>query len=190
MKKLYIIAILAATTGSSAFSQKLLKPEVDLIKGDTTYSTSQETLHSTLKLTSSSQLKAAIVKSGRQFVLALTVKSQSMGGHPEIYSIVKDQKAYLKLDDNSLVTLLAVGNKVTDANVGMSGSGAYAMESSTSSMMMWYFIEPTDVQKLTEHGVKVVRLETSNANLDYEIKEKNAKVISSLLQLFKSAKTT
>jgi hypothetical protein len=189
MKKLYIIAILVATTGSSAFSQKLLKPKVDMIRGDTIQATSEESVYFSLKLTGSSQLKTAAVKTGKYYFLDFRIKNENGVGHSTHYAIIKGAKAYLKLDDNSLVTISALGSEASNGKADLAGNQDLSVVATSSDMTMRYILSEEDVAKLSAHGVKVIRLETTKEDFDYEIKDKNAMVIGKVLQLIKTGKT-
>ena len=123
MKKLLLITILYCPILASA--QKLLKPDIDRVSGDTAWTTSKEKLYVHLNfLTQQGEgLECYVTKKGKS--IALILMPQTMN-EQSVFTITDGQKAYLKFKDNSSVVLQADQFVMSDAKVGEALSTVYS----------------------------------------------------------------
>jgi hypothetical protein len=180
MKKLYLILSLACMS-MAAYSQKLEKPQVDQITGAATVSTTKETVYS--KITFSGTLDALSawgVKDKETTVLAFYIEYNS--GHAESVSLHKNDKVYLKLADNSLVTLNGRYDEESVTNRNKAG------HSESTKIIQYFTLSTEDIQKLSNSSVKFIRFQTSAGNYDYELKEKHQPVIAQVVKMIADAK--
>ena len=174
MRKLSMLICLIGLV-YQGFCQKLEKPVIDKITGDTTISTSKERLVTNVNLVSSDVLYIRLVKSKGKYFANFQIYKNS----PVIFSVNKGDKAIIKLTDNSLVTLYSVDDLLSDNRVTSYGSNIL----NDTKGSMFYLLQPADIEALKKTGVSVVRLETSKVNFDYDVKPKNADLIIKSLQL-------
>ena len=181
MKKFLFIIIGLIPFVASA--QKLQKPAVDRITGDTTWSTSKEKLylHGNY-LTGQGEGVLCWIKVNKDYK-ALVLNPQTMNQRT-IYMITKGTKAYLKLSDNSTVTLTCATNDAGQADVGVAGNAVIT----NGSAVGFYDISAEDIQKLSTTTLTFLRIETSSGNFDCEIKPKNAEMFKKQFALISNLK--
>lgn len=180
MKKLYLILSLACMS-VAGYSQKMEKPEVDQISGETTLRTSKETVFK--NITFSGTLKELTAYGyQKENTKALSFEIEFNFGHSENFSIHKGDKAMLKLADNSIVTLFATSDNSSETNKKKLG------KSETTRLLMLYYLTPEDIKKLSDSNVKFIRFQNSDTDIDYELKEKNYPVIGKLVKMIADAK--
>jgi hypothetical protein len=164
MRKLLLIAIVLFPFVSSA--QKLLKPVVDKLTGDTTWSTSKEKLylHGNYLTGQGEAVVCWIWSYKGSKSLVLNLQTTNKENFP---TMTAGGKAYFKLADNSTVTLTCSANdyRISGSNVAVAGS-AFGM----------YDITPEDIAKLSTGTLTFLRVETTAGNFDCDIKSKNAEM--------------
>ncbi|MBB5396186.1 hypothetical protein [Mucilaginibacter sp. AK015] len=171
MKKLLLVIIVLFPFVSSA--QKLTKPAIDKLTGDTTWSTSKEKLylHGNY-LTGQAEGVVCWVRSFKgSKSLVLNIQTTNQKNFPAMNT---GGKAYFKLADNSTVTLTCSANdySISGSNVAIAGS-AFAM----------YDVSAEEIQKLTSSALTFLRVETTNGNFDCDIKPKNAEMFKKQFEL-------
>jgi hypothetical protein len=181
MKKLLLILFLFLPFIVSA--QKLLKPNIDKISGDTVWSTSTDKLylHGNYLTQQGEAVQCFVVKIHNVHILYMipqTLNEQS------VFSIDKGQKAYLKFSDKSLITLTNDKYKISDANVFEAGNTVNDKGSITVS----YILTDDDIKIINNADLTFVRFETSNSNFDCDIKPKFAELIRKQIALVDKAK--
>lgn len=164
MKKTVLIIFMLLPFVVSA--QKLLKPSIDKLNGDTVWSTSKEKLylHGNY-LTGQGEGVVCWVRSYKgSKSLVLNIQTTNQKNYP---TMVAGSKASFKLADNSIVTLTCSNNdySMSGSSVAIAGS-AYGM----------YDIAAEDISKLTTGNLVFLRVETTTGNFDCDIKPKNAEM--------------
>ncbi|HAL82042.1 MAG TPA: hypothetical protein DCO83_07250 [Mucilaginibacter sp.] len=166
-------------------AQKLLKPDVDKISGDTTWSTSEEKLyfHGNFLTAQGEDVTFQVVKfsNAKGLVLVLTPQSLNMG---EDLSIVKNQKAYLKLSDKTVITL-ASG---TDDGGNSKYTFIEHTPAQSSHATAYYDLPDAAIEKLKTLTLVFLRIETNEGNFDCDIKPKNAAKLVKAIALIEKAK--
>ncbi|QXV66889.1 hypothetical protein INP83_07350 [Mucilaginibacter sp. 21P] len=164
MKKLLLILILFIPFTVSA--QKLLKPTVDKLTGDTIWSTSKEKLYMHGNyLTGQGEAVVCFLKSTKGAKgLVLNIQSTNQAKFPVF---VKEGKANFKLADGSIVTLTCVSDdySISGSTVAIAGS-SFGL----------FGLSPADIEKLSTQNITFIRLETTAGNFDCDIKTKNAEM--------------
>ncbi|WP_184543336.1 hypothetical protein [Mucilaginibacter sp. FT3.2] len=173
MKKAYLTIILLACIAASVSAQKLEKPNIDKIKGDTTWQTSDERIYTQLGLVTARLLYTHMEKIGKSYVLVL--KIDNMNG-PRIFSIGAENITNIKFTDNSVINL--------SPTVGGDSHVTYNTEANRIINLVFYSLEKEDIETLRTKSISIVRIATTGAaNFDYEIKPKNADLIKKELDL-------
>ncbi len=180
MKKLYLILSLACMS-VAAYSQKMEKPEVDQISGETTLRTSHETVYKNITFSGTLQ-ELTTYGFKKQDVQAIFFEIEFNVGHAEDFFIRKGDKVQMKLADNTIVTLAAAFDGTSVTNKKAVG------RSVTTRLLMSYLLTPEDVKKLSDSNVKFIRFQNSDTNIDYELKEKNYQVIGKVVKMIADAK--
>jgi hypothetical protein len=175
MKKAYLIAILFAGLGLSAKAQKLEKPRIDKLSGDTTWKTSMEKLYQKSNLMGQRQtafVYAEKLKSGYALFLSVGMLN---GPNSSVFSVPAGAKAHFKLADNSIVVLSNVLSQVSKNSVDQTGTEGYAVPC--------YPLSKSDIEKLSKSTITFVRVEASDLIFDYDIKEDKANLIAKTVSL-------
>jgi len=157
-------------------AQKLQKPIIDKITGDTTWQTSRERLAAKTNFWGSDILFTYAFKTKQRPFLAFSLLN---GQGIKIFSINEGNKAIIKMSDGKIISLSAVTSRTSDVDVAFIGN----IDTSTSTNLAFYKISVEDLTVLLSGKMSVVRIETSKGNFDYDIKEKNSEVVSKLLSL-------
>ncbi|WDF80973.1 hypothetical protein ACFGVS_04075 [Mucilaginibacter sp. AW1-7] len=173
MKKIYLSAILATGIALSASAQKLEKPEIDKIKGDTTWKTSDERIYTQLGFATGRLLYVYAEKIGTSYVLCFRI--DNMNG-PRVWSIGPANITNIKFTDNSVLDL--------KPDVGGDAHVTYGSQADRIINLVYYKLEKDDIETLKTKSVSIIRIATDGAaNFDYEIKPKNADLIKKDLEL-------
>ncbi|MBD1392654.1 hypothetical protein [Mucilaginibacter glaciei] len=164
MKKLILIIVLFLPFIASA--QKLQKPTIDKLTGDTTWTTSREKLfmHGNY-LTGQGEVALCFLraaKGSKDLIINLQVVNKS-----NFPSMLTGSKAYFKLADNSTIPLTCAANDyhISGSDLAVAGS-AYGL----------YTLTANDIAKLTSSDLTFLRVETTSGNFDCDIKPKNAEM--------------
>lgn len=174
MKTLILLALCIVST--TVLAQKDLRFAVDKITGDTLWTTGLEKLYSKASFsgTVGEQLRVAAGKTKVGVLISFSVQT----GKTSLFGIDKESKAMLRLEDGTIVTLEA-RNDALSSNEGFSyGSSGMAHFTPTSD----------DIGHLIKSPVKVIRIESSNGNMDYELKGKFSTVIMDQLDRIEKLK--
>ncbi|HVW98606.1 MAG TPA: hypothetical protein VHA56_21745 [Mucilaginibacter sp.] len=169
MKKYILMAAMAVIT-LSASAQKLEKPDIDKISGDTTYTVKEQMLANPFQVRGH-YLGGNMVKGKRYYMIRFHVKE----GLGDYYSVYKGDKAVIKFADGTIINIFAT----FDEHASMTGSGLAEM----SESFLYYDLTDDDVKYLTEKKLAVVRIITSKDFYDFEIKDKHADVIQKQMLL-------
>lgn len=181
MRKLsLIIAFVSMLTICKA--QKLRKPDIDKITGDTTLLTYSEKIGSAGSFWGVDYLYVDLGKyKGYYFLDFKMIKSDAKA---IVFSIDKDNHAILKLADNTVLTIQSVSDVISDSKVSTYGS----ITTSSSQAEATYMLNEESLNALKKTQVSIIRIETSKGNFDYEIKERYAGMIQKMIQLIDSVK--
>ncbi|MVN90780.1 hypothetical protein [Mucilaginibacter aquatilis] len=182
MKKT-LLTIAIALTAYTASAQKLLKPEVDKISGDTTWKTSEEALYAKLTLVGANELVTIqpVKDHSVCFVWICITKPKTDN---KLYSILSGDKTILKLSDKSLINLTAAKNNLTE----MMGSNTktYGSVGEGTKTLTPYAITKEDLQKLQTSPIEFVRISTTNGDQDYDVKPKMGEKVRKTFELIAS----
>jgi len=175
MKKTFITCSLIALAMSS-LAQKMQKPIIDKITGDTTWRTSRERICTKTNFLGSDILFTYALKTKATTLLAFSLIN---GQGPIIFSINEGNKAILKLKDGKIITLTSLVSRTSDIDFAMIGG----IDASSSSNLAFYKIDNDAITVLKNGKIAVIRIETSKGNFDYEIKDRNSEIIGKSLAL-------
>jgi len=165
MKKCVLFALMALAA-FNATAQKLEKPQIDKISGETTLSTKEEILANPF-VWIRHFLACSIVK-GRGYY---TIYFHLREGGETYYQVAKGDKAIIKLTDGKLLEIVA------DFDEYSSGT-----PNETRSFLQ-YDLTDNDIAILKQGKISVIRINTSNGAYDYEIKEGKSEIIKKQLEL-------
>lgn len=170
-KQILIVGLLLLTL--NLFSQKLKSPLVDKISGDTTWITSSEKLFAKASFsgTVGEQLYVSVGKTKDIYLLFFSVQT----GKSSVFSVEEGQKVYIKLKNDTVVTLVNIQNTVSKSNAISYGSNSNS----------YYQITNHDIEKFSSSNVQFIRIEHSDGIFEYDIKEKFSEAIKSLVLLIK-----
>ncbi len=165
--------MLAAWIAISANAQKLEKPDIDKIKGDTSWKTSEERIYTQLGFGSGRLLYVYAEKIDKSYVLCF--KIDNMNG-PRIWSVGPANITNIKFTDNSVLDL--------KPEVGGDAHVSYNSQADRVINLVYYKLEKEDIETLKAKSVSIIRISTDGAgNFDYDIKPKNADLIKKDLDL-------
>jgi len=183
MKKLLLIACLCLPIIASA--QKLNKPKVDPITGDTSLTTTKEKLYLQGNyLTGKAEaVEFWLSKLSKYKSTALFLYPQTLNMDRTIM-ITKDQKVFLKLSDNSTITVTSMTNDIGDFKAFYAGDYLITKGAAIAA----YLISDADLEKLKTTPLTFLRIETSSGNFDCEIKPKQAETLKKAVNLFTASK--
>ena len=181
MKKILLTATILLPF--MAYSQKLQKPVVDKISGETTLSTSKDKLyvHGNVLTQQGEAVECLVEKKGQ--VVTLILIPQTLN-EKVVFTVAKGQKAYLKSTNGSMVTLASDSYLISDSKVDQAGGVVY----SNGLLRVPYVLSAEDIEKLKTLELSFLRIETSTGNFDCDIKPKYADVIKKQLTLITDAK--
>jgi hypothetical protein len=181
MKKLLLLAFLFFPFIVSA--QKLKKPIIDKISGDTIWTTSLDKLylHGNYLTAQGEAIQCEIDRVGKTYVLVLIPQTMN---ERSVFAVNEDQKTYLKFSDNSMLTFSNGAFKISDAQVSEAGG----FINDKGSLTMTFALTPDDIAKILSSSLAFVRIETTEGNFDCDIKPKFADPIKKQLQLVMNAK--
>lgn len=173
MKKVYLTVLLVGSMVFLAKAQKLEKPEIDKIKGDTTWRTSDERIYTQLGFVTGRLLYVYAQKIGTSYLLCFRI--DNVNG-PHVWSIDENNITNIKFTDNSVLDL--------KPEVGGDARVTYGSQADRVINLVYYRLEKDDIETLKAKSVSIIRISTNGAgNLDYEIKPKNSDLIKKDLEL-------
>lgn len=188
MKRAILILVLSIISVSIR-AQKIEKLSVDPITGDTSITTKLETISNKLGLVinylACNVRRISLSKSNtRGYFLSFYINTFYDKG----FSIPKDNKASIKFTDGTIleVTSSFDSNSEYYHTSGSQIGTSYIGGSSGSTAHVSYNLTSSDIQVLKSKEISFIRIETSVAPFDYEIKKKNSEVIKKHLELITS----
>ncbi|WP_259066678.1 hypothetical protein HDF24_21620 [Mucilaginibacter sp. X4EP1] len=168
MKYIFIIAVMLLAFNAGA--QKLQKPMIDKISGDTTLMTKEEPLQSKLSL--SLHLIGCSILKGRGVYL-LYLHSKEAG---EWDFVVQDgYAAVIKFTNGKLLQLNPVGQNYSKI--------MYDATPVFSDADIAYGISNDDIDQLKNNKVAVIRINTSVGSFDYSVSDARSEIIKKQLDL-------
>jgi hypothetical protein len=179
-KTLLTIALAGAMHG--AFSQKLLKPEVDKISGDTTWRTDEQALYAKLTLVGANEIVCLQPKKAGQTYYAWLNITQPKTS--QYYYILEGKKLFFKFADKTVITLSAAKDNLEEkvgSNTVTFGSVGEGLKTYTP-----FLLSTEDLEKFSTTPLEFVRIESSKGNLDYDVKPKLADKVQKSFALIKS----
>jgi hypothetical protein len=181
MKKILLILFVFAPFLVSA--QKLKKPIVDKITGDTIWTTSLDKLylHGNYLTGQGEAIQCEVDRIGKNFVLVLIPQTLN---ERSVFAVGEDQKTYLKFSDNSILTLSDGAFKISDAQVSEAGG----FINDKGALTLTFALKPDEIAKILSSSLTFVRFETTDGNFDCDIKPKFSDLIKKQLQLVSNAK--
>lgn len=169
MKKYIIIAAISALA-LSANAQKLDKPRIDKISGDTTLLTKEQTLANPFTIPGH-YLAGSLTKGKDYYLLNFHLKD----GMDIQYSVLNGDKAIIKFADGKLLEIKAIGDTYSSLI-------SYASPAVAESFLA-FDLTDSDVAELKNGKIAVVRIYTSMGPFDYDIKDGKGEVIKKQLAL-------
>lgn len=181
MKKIYLVLLLVAIS-AAAFSQKLLKPTVDKISGDTTWKTSNEAVYakfSGLGLANNLVQIQCIRKGNSAYYLYITVTSPN----EELYHTTDNSQIFIKLSDKNVIKLTVLNGSIADRIGSSSGSLDLGKVNAGTRLFEIFSCTKEDLEKLKSNSLEFLRIESSKGNLDYDIPSKSSKLLQKEAEL-------
>jgi len=169
MKK-YIFMIAAMLLAFKVEAQKLQKPVIDKITGDTTQETKEEPLQSKLSL-SLHLIGCSIFKGRGEYLLYFHLKE---GGKWHFGTEEGDQ-AIIKFTNGKLIQLNPVGEH--NSKIMFDATPVFTDASFP------YGINNDDIDQLKNNKIAVIRINTSSGAFDYEISDARSEIIKKQLEL-------
>jgi len=152
-------------------AQKLEKPHIDKITGDTTFSTKDEVLSNKFSL-NFDYLSCNVTKSKKYTFLGFHL----MKGITVLFTVRKTDSLVVKFEDGSL---LHVPSGINQHSQLAHQSGA------NSEAFLEFSLTEEQINKLKTNQIAVIRIETSEVPFDYEVSNSKAEIIKKELSLFK-----
>jgi hypothetical protein len=169
MKK-YILLTLMAITILNAKAQKLEKPKIDKITGAFTISAKEQVLANPFTLPGH-YLAGQIVRGPNYWAIYFHLKD----GMDIYYSVLKGDKAIIKFTDGKLL-------EVSSAFDAQSSIIPYATPPVAESFLAFELTDE-DVAALVNGKIAVIRINTSQGDFDYAIKDRRSEIIKKQLEL-------
>jgi len=170
MKK-YILIVAIAILAFNAKAQKLEKPRIDKITGDTTFSTKTEVLSNPFALIQHA-LTVDVLKTKNFTLLCFHLKDAL----DIYYSVFKGDGATIKFADGKLLNI----NAAADAHSSVLGSGGTLTYVGND---VYYDLTDQDIALLKSDKIAVIRINTTKGPFDYDIKNGKSEIIKKQLEL-------
>lgn len=168
MKKI-VLFLLTALFTLTANAQKLEKPKIDKITGDTTLETKSETLYNKFSLVLD-YLSVSTSKVLNRYFLDFKV----MKGISIVFTTDKGDKAIFKLADGKLIEVYTINSSVSSFTSSAGG---------VSQSYISYLLTNDDITALKSQKIAVIRIITSKGQFDYELASGKADIIQKQLNL-------
>ena len=169
MKK-YILAAVMVLGALAARAQKLDKPRIHKISGDTTLLTKEQVLANPFTIPGH-YLAGNIMKGKDYYLLSFHLKD----GMDIQYSVLSGDKAIVKFTDGKLLEIKAIGDTYSSLI-------SYANPAVSESFLA-FDLTDSDVEELKNRKVAVIRINTSMGPFDYDIKDGKSEIIKKQLEL-------
>lgn len=169
MKK-YIISFTIMLAALSAQAQKLEKPAIDKITGDTTLETKEEPLQSKLSL-SLHLIGCSVLKGGGVYLLYFHLKEAGKWH----FGIEAGDSAIIKFTNGKLLRLNPVGEH--NSKIMFDATPVFTDASFP------YGISGDDIEQLKNNKIAVIRINTSDGSFDYDISNARSEIVKKQLEL-------
>lgn len=169
MKKTIFIFLLGAMA-ISASAQKLEKPLIDKISGDTTLSTQEEQLIKKAS-TKPHHINSSAIKIAGHYSLIFHLLDRLS----PVYSIPKGSKADVKFINGDIIELVALTDQMASSHIN--DFGGY------SDINVIYRLTNDDLAKLKANDISFIRISTSAGLFDYDIDNNKSSIVRKQLQL-------
>ncbi|TWI95921.1 hypothetical protein JN11_04196 [Mucilaginibacter frigoritolerans] len=169
MKK-YIFMVAAMLLAFNAGAQKLQKPVIDKITGDTTLETKEEPMQSKLSL--STHLIGCSIMKGKGIYLCFHLRE---GFVEWDFYVSAGDKAIIKFADGKLIEL--------DAAFEDHSSIHYDATPIFTAAYFYYSLNGGDIDQLKNNKIAVIRINTSMGNFDYDISDGKSEIVKKQLEL-------
>jgi len=170
-----VLTILLGILCLSVKAQKLEKPRIDKITGDTTYETVRERICTNTGFFGSDILFVTFDKVKGNVIMRFHI----LRTNSHIFSISRDSKAIIKYSNGTITTLNAIVSQIGDGNVSSYGT----IVTSDAQVDGFYDISTNDANLLKKNDISIIRIETSMGNIDYEINPKHSAIINKCISL-------
>ena len=171
MKKAILITSFAALS-FSASAQKLEKPKIDKIKGDTTWSTSEERLYTHIGFGSSDILYQKIEKIAGVYTLVFKIDRNN---GTNFYGVRAEDITNIKFSDSCVLNLQPTVSGPSDVNLHSNGHRSIGL--------VFYALNQEQLVKLSTKAISFIRISSDKGDFDYEIKGKNSELIKNSIEL-------
>ncbi len=171
MKKPFLIAGMSLLC-LYAKAQKLEKPIIDKIKGDTTWATSEERIFTKMGFGDSDILYIYTQKIGDTYTLCFKIDRNN---GINVYTISPENITNIKFTDGSVLDLQPTASGPSEVNFHSHGSRSFGL--------IFYGLTKDQLKELQSKTISVVRINSSRGNFDYEIKPKNADLVKKSLDI-------
>ena len=171
----------------AAKSQKLEKPTIDPINGDTSISTKKEVIFN----------KFSIVLDYLSFTInKISLPNSASVSYSLVFDIAKGYGSDFTIEKGSAISIKFTNGKILELSASLrnnsqyfhsSGSQigtSYVPGSSGYQASAWYNLSMDDIDTLKSNDIVFIRINTTEAPFDYEIKKKNAEAVKKALALF------
>lgn len=170
MKTLLLVPFFTLFMMSRVMAQKLEKPVIDKITGETTLQTQEQTLANKMTWVGH-YLGCNITKFRGHYLLYLHLKESTDG----YYDIKKDYTATIKFTDGKLLTITSAFDRESSFI-----HGAYPLVAECNAV---YYLDKETISALMSGKIAFVRLATTSGDFDYEISNGKAELIKKQLEL-------
>jgi hypothetical protein len=166
------------------FAQKLDKPRIDKITNDTTFFTTTEKVaggNGAFSL-SNEDIQVYVSKSkgdiGLHVIVGLNVSNYKR------FHASRGNVVIVKLVDNSIINL----TNIDDVTAERKGGGTLATGRMCWTGELSTHVDKVDINKILSSVVTVIRVQTDEGNLDFDIKSKGSDIIKKSFTLILTAK--
>lgn len=175
MKKIFILFLLA--TPAFCFAQKLKKPTIDKITGDTTYSTNVFKLGQNASFFGADIVTCSLMKTKAGMSLLCSILKT--GSKSDVFSIREGDNIVIRMKDGKVVTIPATVGGISKTSFSSYGS----VHTSSNEITVAYTLSSDAIKDLSAGPVSVVRFESTIGHIDFDIKDKNSEALKSGLAL-------
>ena len=156
-------------------AQKLEKQIIDHISGDTSVSTKKEAVFSRTLMADVLAIKLVKIKLAKTNSISYSLEFEITKEYGHLFSVKSGSLVSIKFTDGSVITIPAAFDGYFD--IKHAGGESYYSGSA------WYNLDGKNLSELKSKEISFIRIETSEATFDYEIKKKNADVVKKHLEL-------
>ncbi|MDO3642566.1 hypothetical protein [Mucilaginibacter sp. L3T2-6] len=169
MKK-YILIIITTILSLSANAQKLEKPIIDKITGDTTFSTKTEVLANPFALIQHA-ITVSTIRTKNEVLLSFHLKDALN----IYYSVLKGDTTVIKFTDGRLLKITAA----LDSHSSFLSGGTLTYVGSD----IYYALSGQEMDILKNKKIAFIRIMTSKGAFDYDIKNGKSEIVKKQLEL-------